>query len=257
MSLSTIENLKKEKECSLRLKEKMLLVLLESQEHEIEVIQNSQQEKVDTIVGLTNNSKEVNLKDTNMIDTTKDSIRSGYNDESMNQLMNSTEAMMKFGFLSMTMTHFTSINMMRAIQSASSQDLHNLKRLDTKLHQQNLEGTPQENVPDISNTKQANLAVSKWEVDHVIQWLKALSLGQYEEAFRDGSVDGPFLCQLTDDDLANAIGIEHKLHRKKVRLGIVELVQKGRVTEPKLYNGSKGDDTDIFGAKVRIDTNQS
>ncbi len=255
MSLSTIENLRKEKERSLKLKEQMLLALLESQEREIEVIRNRQAEKVHKVARRTNNDG-LNLNQANIIGPpTKNSIGNGCTDDSMNQLMNSTEAMMKFGFLSMTMTHFSSINMMRAIQSASSQDLHSLKRLHTKSNSQSLEETSQNanNDPSISSVKQSSLAVAKWEVDHVIQWLKALSLGQYEQAFRDGSVDGPFLCQLTDDDLVNVIGIEHKLHRKKVRIGITELVQQGKATKPEMRNRSKVENTD-FGPNVSFDT---
>jgi hypothetical protein len=62
-----------------------------------------------------------------------------------------------------------------------------------------------------------------WEVDQVVDWLKALSLGQYEDSLRDGSVDGPFLFELTDEDLMNILGVEHKLHRKKILLAIDQL----------------------------------
>ena len=52
------------------------------------------------------------------------------------------------------------------------------------------------------------------------RWLQTLSLGQYREAFVDAAVDGAFLYDLNEDDLKNTLGIEHRLHRKKI-LGMV------------------------------------
>lgn len=51
----------------------------------------------------------------------------------------------------------------------------------------------------------------------VSHWLDSLSLGQYKDAFADAAVDGAFLCELTDEDLRNTLGLEHALHRKKIR----------------------------------------
>ena len=63
---------------------------------------------------------------------------------------------------------------------------------------------------------QETLKVSAWSVDDVARWLQTLSLGQYREAFVDAAVDGAFLYDLDDDDLRNTLGIEHRLHRKKI-----------------------------------------
>jgi hypothetical protein len=60
------------------------------------------------------------------------------------------------------------------------------------------------------------LKVSAWSVDDVARWLQTLALGQYREAFVDASVDGAFLYDLNEDDLKNTLGIEHRLHRKKL-----------------------------------------
>jgi SAM domain (Sterile alpha motif) len=46
-------------------------------------------------------------------------------------------------------------------------------------------------------------------------------LTQYREAFSDAAVDGAFLFDLGDDDLANTLGVEHRLHRKKL-LGAID-----------------------------------
>ena len=61
---------------------------------------------------------------------------------------------------------------------------------------------------------QETLKVSAWSVDDVARVPR--SLGQYREAFVDAAVDGAFLYDLDDDDLRNTLGIEHRLHRKKI-----------------------------------------
>jgi hypothetical protein len=60
------------------------------------------------------------------------------------------------------------------------------------------------------------LRVSAWSIEDVAHWLESLSLSQYTEAFIDAAVDGEFLYDLTDDDLKNTLGVEHRLHRKKI-----------------------------------------
>lgn len=39
---------------------------------------------------------------------------------------------------------------------------------------------------------------------------------QYQEAFIAAAVDGAFLYDLNDDDLKSSLGVEHRLHRKKI-----------------------------------------
>ncbi|CAM9283295.1 unnamed protein product, partial [Pylaiella littoralis] len=43
-----------------------------------------------------------------------------------------------------------------------------------------------------------------------------LTLTQYQEAFISAAVDGAFLYDLNDDDLKSSLGVEHRLHRKKI-----------------------------------------
>jgi hypothetical protein len=83
--------------------------------------------------------------------------------------------------------------------------------------------------------QQSSLQVSTWSVDDVAKWLQTLSLGQYAEAFIDAAVDGEFLYDLNDDDLKNTLGIEHRLHRKKIlnciaRLKMAEAANDARLT---------------------------
>ena len=62
---------------------------------------------------------------------------------------------------------------------------------------------------------------------------KTLSLGQYSEAFINAAIDGQFLFDINDEDLINPLGLEHRLHRKKIlncvrRLKIAEMNRVGR-----------------------------
>lgn len=68
--------------------------------------------------------------------------------------------------------------------------------------------------------------VTLWTIADVAQWLDVLSLGQYKHVFAEAAVDGPFLMDLTDEDLRNTLGIEHSLHRKKVLIAAAKLRQK-------------------------------
>jgi hypothetical protein len=58
--------------------------------------------------------------------------------------------------------------------------------------------------------------VFMWSVDDVVKWLETLSLAQYCAAFREATVDGPFLMELREEDLVQVLGVEHKLHVRKI-----------------------------------------
>ncbi len=55
-----------------------------------------------------------------------------------------------------------------------------------------------------------------WSVDDVGRWLESLALGQYCLAFKEATVDGPFLMELREEDLVQVLGMSHKLHVRKV-----------------------------------------
>jgi hypothetical protein len=66
----------------------------------------------------------------------------------------------------------------------------------------------------VSNPLPAN--VRTWSVHDVSRWLDSLSLAQYKDAFLEGSVDGPFLLELREEDLVQVLNIKHKLHVRKI-----------------------------------------
>lgn len=210
---------KHKKEEAMMILERRLVNLLETQDNDLAEIRRRQDNKVDmammrkghTPVDIQSQSKDSNTK-TSTLDKQKTA-----------QLMESTETMMKFQFAGMTMSYFNMLNMVRAYKSVSTQDMESLKQLDLQDIPTNKLNSNQ-NRDDSLYTTQMHSHVLNWDVDHVIQWLKSLSLDQYAESFRLSAVDGPFLCQLTDDDLMNGhLGVTHLLHRKKIMFGISQL----------------------------------
>ena len=133
------------------------------------------------------------------------------------QLIDSTETMMKFGFMSMSLTYFSSLNMMRAMQRVAVGDT--LTQANNGAVQ-----PPPPNAAAMTPTrnfdKNAAVRVESWSVNDVSRWLTSISLSQYQSSFKEGAVDGSFLCELTDDDLRNTLGVEHRLHRKKILFSI-------------------------------------
>jgi len=166
------------------------------------------------------------------------------------QLMQSTETLMKFGFMSMSMTYFSSLNMIKALRTVSAQDTVMAALSD--VHSQRAMGHGSDgggggdgksgksmHLPDLKAGQlpgQEQLRVSAWSVDDVAKWLQTLSLGQYCEAFIDAAIDGEFLYDINDDDLKNTLGIEHRLHRKKIlncvhRLKVAEAMEDSRLNQ--------------------------
>ena len=51
--------------------------------------------------------------------------------------------------------------------------------------------------------KKLAVSVESWSVNDVSRWLTSISLSQYQSSFKEGAVDGSFLCVLTDGDLSS------------------------------------------------------
>ena len=135
------------------------------------------------------------------------------------KLIDSTEQMMKFGFMSMSLTYFSSLNMMKAMQKVGA--------TETMTHPGSSPLNPSQYAQQAhsvmiqqSQDKAAAVKVESWSINDVSKWLVSISLSQYQSAFKEGAVDGSFLCELTDDDLKNTLGVAHRLHRKKLLFSI-------------------------------------
>jgi len=135
------------------------------------------------------------------------------------------------------MTYFSSLNMVKAMKSVGAQDTV-MAALAENSRMQDGSFTASESAKRVAFDMESNteLQLQSWSVGDVIRWLSKISLSQYCEAFQDGAVDGALLCELTDDDLINTLGVEHKLHRKKILFGIDQL--KG-ITENKVFDSAQ------------------
>lgn len=223
--LSLLEKNKRDKKEDLQKLERKLVAILEAQENEINEIKRRQNEKVDKIArtGVFPPSSSAPSSNVDMQTYESHAVAAQKKRETA-KLMDSTETMMKFGFMSMAMTYFTSMNMVGAMKNVSMNEMNNIEKanLDNFMSPYLKEGKGVVNSV-VPHNKSPQADILKWDVNNVAQWLSAIYLSQYEDSFRDASVDGPFLCQLTDEDLKDALGIEHKLHRKKIIFGINQL----------------------------------
>ena len=111
-----LDKSKREKKEDLQKLERKLVAILEAQENELNDIKRRQDEKVDNIAK-TGIIMETPPNQTQLY-SEKDAVALKEKRKTV-KLMDSTETMMKFGFMSMAMTYFTSMNMVGAMKNAS------------------------------------------------------------------------------------------------------------------------------------------
>ncbi|GMH55632.1 hypothetical protein TrST_g11590 [Triparma strigata] len=243
------------KEEELRVLERKLVVLLEEQQNELESIRRRQERKGEALIEgktsvLTTATGEAGEGGGFKGPSAKDKRQAA-------QLMQSTETLMKFGFMSMSMTYFSSLNMVRAMRTVAATDTVMAAVHENSSNRSMITGgggggggggsggegggggPPQGGLdagldnhgnnqfePDLKPGRmpgQGDIRVSSWSVVDVSKWLQSISLAQYRTAFLDAAVDGAFLYDLNDDDLKNTLGVEHRLHRKKMLNTIARL----------------------------------
>lgn len=165
-------------------------------------------------------------------------------------MFQSTEELLKFQFMSMSLSYFSSLNMLgnlrdinadttaSAIKStadaaaasaaaAAAANIPSLKAmnmgaseiLDAATMRRRMDEA--EKVRKIEEAKKAlaqpfDEDVTRWNIHDVCRWLETLTLGQYRRAFEEAAVDGEFLMELRAEDLSDVLGVEHKLHVKKI-----------------------------------------
>lgn len=165
-------------------------------------------------------------------------------------MFESTEELMKFQFMSMSLSYFSSLSMLKnlrdinadttsaaitstaetaavAAAAAAAANLPAMNRLKvggadlmlaaSQLKKQELA----QQLVDEEDAKKAQLQplppeVREWNVDDVGRWLDTLSLPQYKKAFQEGAVDGEFLLELRPEDMSDVLGVTHKLHVRKL-----------------------------------------
>ncbi|KAG7393723.1 hypothetical protein PHYPSEUDO_004486 [Phytophthora pseudosyringae] len=173
-------------------------------------------------------------------------------------MFESTEELMKFQFMSMSLSYFSSLNMLKnlrdinadttaaaitttaetAATAAAAAAAANITPVTAALAKKKVGGDGMsELLTTVAQRKQQELAQQRreeeealapgkqqplpeelraWTVDDVGRWLESLSLPQYKAAFREGAVDGDFLIELRAEDMAEVLGVSHKLHVRKL-----------------------------------------
>jgi hypothetical protein len=257
--LANVDKSRQMKDEELRSLERKLVVLLEEQQIQIDLIKNKQNGK--SFVRGSNNSIE-NKSSQAMVLTSNNGGRGGgggqiqtyvgpsaQEKKQVAQLMQSAETLMRFGFMSMSMTYFSSLNMIQALRTVSAQDTVMAAVAESSYNKQlSLSSSSSSGInhvntgsnvtsfqPDLQKGQmpgQEATRVSAWSVQDVAKWLNTLCLGQYAEAFIDAAIDGQFLYDLDDEDLENSLGIEHRLHRKKI-LGAVRNLKAAEIEADK------------------------
>ena len=184
---------------------------------------------------------------------TATALRAKEHEQRAATMFNQTEELMKFQFMSMSLSYFSSLNMLQQLREMNADTTTAAVASSADAAAAAAAAATAANVPSIKHMKlgaedvmlgtikkkQAELDAAKlaeeeakrskaepfpsemrlWSVADVARWLDTLSLGQYKAAFREASVDGDFLLELREEDLIQVLGMEHKLHVRKVILG--------------------------------------
>lgn len=165
-------------------------------------------------------------------------------------MFSQTEELMKFQFMSMSLSYFSSLNMLKQLRdmnsdttatavsssadaaaaaaaAATAANLPNIKKLNLGADdfvELNLQKKKAELMvsdaaeKETKTSKEAPMPdnVRMWTVNDVCRWLDAIFLGQYAPAFKEACVDGPFLLELREEDMVQVLGMKHKLHVRKI-----------------------------------------
>ncbi|RLO13307.1 hypothetical protein DYB28_002063 [Aphanomyces astaci] len=165
-------------------------------------------------------------------------------------IFESTEELMKFQFMSMSLSYFSSLNMLKSLRdinadttasaisstaetaataaaAAAAANIPTMKRLQvgsaelldaaSKKKKAELEEKKKREQEALEALKQPfPNAMRDWAIDDVCRWLDVLSLSQYKQAFKEGAVDGALLLELRPEDLSDILGVTHKAHILKL-----------------------------------------
>lgn len=165
-------------------------------------------------------------------------------------MFSQTEELMKFQFMSMSLSYFSSLNMLKQLRDMNSDttssaitssanaavaasaasvaaNLPSIQKLDIGADDF-VELAIQKKRAEVAAAEQAEReakliqqtpmpeSVQLWTVSDVCRWMDSLLLSQYNEAFREARIDGPFLMELREEDMVEVLGITHKLHVRKI-----------------------------------------
>ncbi|CAM9779578.1 unnamed protein product, partial [Hapterophycus canaliculatus] len=185
--------------------------------------------------------------------------RAKEHEERSSAIYSQTEELMKFQFMSMSLSYFSSLSMLKTMRginadtttaavtssadaaaaaaaSAAAASLPGIKAdkvleplkdvvgqeigRKKKILQEKMDA--QEEM-DEANAHPFPNEVKFWTKEDVGLFLVALGLQKYRPAFEEAAVDGDFLLALDPNDCADVLGVEHPLHSKKLFLAIDKL----------------------------------
>ena len=167
-------------------------------------------------------------------------------------MFNQQEELMKFQFMSMSLSYFSSLNMLKQMRDINTDTTSVAISSSAETAAAAAAAAAAANIPAIKQLKlgasdaietaiamkEAELHHAKsreddakkakeepfpkeiryWSVGEVGRWLQTLSLHQYVDAFKEASVDGEFLLELREEDMSSVLDVSHKLHRRKILL---------------------------------------
>ena len=132
-------------------------------------------------------------------------------------LMSSTEQMMKFGFMSMSMTYFSSLNMVRAMKKVGAQDT--VMTIDGK---------------SITVVSVSGEDTKGW--DAAVTWEDVLSLGEQQRmGIARLLYHGPKFGLLDECTSAVSVDAEEQLYKAAIDLGITCVTVSQRLTLPEFH----------------------
>jgi hypothetical protein len=207
-SLAALDRARRSKEEELRALERKLVVLLEEQQRELEGIRGRQEKRSNNnSLALTagsgaNGGTTVGGGASQQLLIAGGGGPSARDKRQAAQLMASTETLMKFGFMSMSMTYFSSLNMIRAMRAVGASDTvlgalaHNTALRDGGSSSGSGSASSSSAVAETAanaavgaqpfrpalkpgeSLGQQPLRVAAWSVGDVARWLQTLSLPQ-------------------------------------------------------------------------------
>jgi len=171
-------------------------------------------------------------------------------DDRSKVVFSQTEELMKFQFMSMSLSYFSSLNMLKSLRdmnadttsaavaatadaaaasaaAASAANMPSMKKLELGANDF-VEMSIQKKKAELAMHQDAEQKAKKakgvtlpstvklWTVSNVATWLETLCLEQYVPQFREATVDGAFLMELREEDIVQILGVKHKLHVRKL-----------------------------------------
>ena len=236
-NIADMEATRKRKEREFQRLQRNLMELLEEQKFELDSLRNTAIE-LETATA------------TSAAAAAATAHKAKENEKKSREMFNSTEELMKFQFMSMSLSYFSSLNMLKnlrdintdttaaavsssadtaaaAAAASAAANIPSLAHLQFgagKLLDAATEKRRKDDIKRAQEIEEAQRAleeplpanVRSWSVDDVCHWLDTLSLSQYKRAFREASIDGDFLLELRPEDMRDVLGMQHSLHVQKV-----------------------------------------